>query len=111
MVAVFSTGGGKRGSGIQDRAAFACGCDAIEAALPSGHLRVMLESGTFLSATGFTIVGSDTAEAEDGDSGTSKKNDGVIVFWLTRKEVTLSPDACFHTEHATAGPGMRTYGT
>jgi hypothetical protein len=46
-------------------------------------MRFVLESGKFLSATGFKILGSDTAELEEVDSDTLKKNDGVLTFSLT----------------------------
>ena len=65
----------------------AVGCDtkAIEALLSdsSEHLRIMLESGKFVSATGFTLAGSDTAEVRDIDSDTITKNGGVVTLSLT----------------------------
>jgi len=65
-----------------------CNSEAIEALLSdsSEHLRIMLESGTFVSATGFTITNSDTAEVQDIDSDTIKKNEGWVVFSLTWKK-------------------------
>ena len=61
-----------------------CDSEAIGALLSdSDHLRVMLESGKFLSATGFKITSSDTAELEEMDSDTIKKGNGVLTFSLT----------------------------
>jgi len=61
-----------------------CDSEAIQAMLSdSDHLRVMLESGKFLSATGFKITSSDTAELEEMDSDTIKKGNGVLTFSLT----------------------------
>ena len=64
----------------------ACDSDAINAVLSdSDHLRIVIESGTFVSATGFKTLGPDTVELEDVDSDTIKKNDGVLTFSLTWK--------------------------
>jgi len=45
-------------------------------------IQVDLESGKFLWATGFTMVGSDTAELEEVDSDTIEKNGGLLTFSL-----------------------------
>jgi len=61
-----------------------CDSEAIEALLSdsSDHLRIMLESGTFVSAAGFTITKSDTAELQDIDSDTIRTDDGWVVLSL-----------------------------
>lgn len=65
----------------------ACETDALDALVSESteHLRIMLESGTFESATGFTLVGKDTAELANIDSDTIKKGNGVVVLSLTWK--------------------------
>jgi hypothetical protein len=61
-----------------------CDGKAIEAVLSdSDHLRIVLESGKFLSATGFKITGPNTAELEETDSDSIKQGSGVLTFSLT----------------------------
>jgi hypothetical protein len=61
-----------------------CDSKAISAVLSdSDHLRIMLESGKFVSATGFTIVSADTVELEDIVEDTVRANNGVVTFSLT----------------------------
>ena len=63
----------------------ACDTEAIEALLSDSpdHVRIILESGKFLSATGFKMVASDAVELEEVDNDTVKKNNGVVTFSLT----------------------------
>jgi len=65
-----------------------CESDALEALVSESteHLRLVLESGTFESATGFTLVGKNTAELADINSDTIKKTSGVVVLSLTWKK-------------------------
>jgi len=68
---------------LQSKSPADCDSEAIEAVLSdSDHMRFVLESGKFLSATGFTMVGSDTAELEEVDSDTIEKNGGLLTFSL-----------------------------
>ncbi|MCX6538917.1 MAG: hypothetical protein NT151_08290 [Acidobacteria bacterium] len=63
-----------------------CDADAVGAVWSTDHLRVMLESGKFLSAAGFKILSADSVESEEVADDTIKKNDGVLVFSLTWKK-------------------------
>jgi hypothetical protein len=64
-----------------------CESDALESVLSdSDHLQVMLESGKFLSATGFKILSADRVELEDIHDDTIKADNGVLTFLLTWKQ-------------------------
>jgi hypothetical protein len=61
-----------------------CDTDAVDAVLSdSDHLRIMLESGKFLSATGFKILSADSVELEEPTDETIKNSNGVLTFSLT----------------------------
>jgi hypothetical protein len=62
-----------------------CDADAVSAVLSDStdHLRIMLESGKFLSATGFKILSTDSVELEEITGETVKNNNGVLTFSLT----------------------------
>jgi hypothetical protein len=65
-----------------------CDKDGIEALLSNGadHLRIILESGTFVAASGFTITAPDAVEIIETDSDAVTKGNGVLTFSLTWKK-------------------------
>ena len=65
-----------------------CEGDGVDALFTDAgdHLRIVLESGSFLAVTGFTRIGDDAVELPDVSSETIEKNNGVLVFSLSWKQ-------------------------